>query len=157
MSVCLCVPYRRENYRQLDDEILPRSRLFFNSNDRLYAAARSFKKNFQKFWFLADSWWNFDKKTLQPPSEIGHTPFQTDKILSFGMGNHFQPQKSKNIKTFSNPKIFRKFKTTISRLLFMPGSSATAQIKGYCIKLPISYWNIMLNSDPLQKNCQNAV
>ena len=71
------------------------------------------------------------KKGSQSPSEIGNMPFQSDKIISFRIGSHFQPQKSKNIKNFSYPKIFQNLKTTISRLLFMPGSSATAQIIGF--------------------------
>ena len=50
LRVCLCVPYRRENYwvEELEAEILNRSRLFPNFNDRLYAAARSFKKIFSE-------------------------------------------------------------------------------------------------------------
>ena len=48
LCVYLCVPYRPENYWELEAEILHRSRLFPKLNDRLYAAARSFKKIFYK-------------------------------------------------------------------------------------------------------------
>ena len=49
LFVCVFVPYRIEDGWELDAEILHRSRLFPNLNDRLYAAARSFKKFFPKF------------------------------------------------------------------------------------------------------------
>ena len=62
-------------------------------------------------------------------------PIQSDIIISFEIGCHFQPQKSKNIKNFSYPKIFEDLKTTISRLLLMPGGSATAQTKVFRISI----------------------
>ena len=69
------------------------------------------------------------KKGLQLPNEI-----KFDKIISFVMvGCHFQPQKSKNIKIFGYPKIFQTFQNTMSRLLFMRGSSATAQMEDFRI------------------------
>ena len=60
---------------------------------------------------------------------------QSDIFISFGIACHFQPQKSKNIKNFSYPKIFKDLKTTISRLLLMPGGSASAQTKGFRISI----------------------
>ena len=123
--MCVFVPYRLEDGWELDAEILHRSRLFPNLNDRLYATARSFKKIFQKFCFSLFLGEILTKKGSQTSNE--------KKIISFAIGSHFQPQKSKNKKIFAYPKIFQKFQTTISRLLFMPGTSAVTQIKGFCI------------------------
>ena len=38
------------------------------------------------------------KKGLQLPNEIENMSLRSDKIISFVVGCHFQPQKSKNIK-----------------------------------------------------------
>ena len=87
-------------------------------------------KNFDFSPFLGEI---FTKKGSKPPNEIENMPLQSDKSNYFVLRCHFQPQKSKNIKNFSYPKIFQNLKATISWLLFTPECSATAKIKGFRI------------------------
>ena len=72
------------------------------------------------------------KKGSQPHNEIGNMPLRFDETIFFAMRCHFQLGKCKNMKFFSYPKIFQNIQTAVSRLLLMPESSATAQIKGFC-------------------------
>ena len=99
--MCVFVPYRLEDGWELDAEILHRSRSFPNLNDRLYAAARSFKKIFfQNFDFSPFRGEILTKKCSQPPNEIGNMPLRFDEIVRFGIGCHFQHQKCKIMKFF---------------------------------------------------------
>ena len=87
---------------------------------------RDRSKNF--FSFLHDF---SPKKGSQPPNKIGNMPLRSDEIIRFGLGCHFHHEKCKNMTFFSYPKIFQNIQTAVSRLLLMPGCSATAQIKGF--------------------------
>ena len=67
MCVCVFVPYRLVDSCELDAEILHRSRLFSNLNDRLYAAARSFKKMFLKIFIFHRIIAIFRQKKIHKP------------------------------------------------------------------------------------------
>ena len=90
------------------------------------------------------------KKGSQPPNEIENMLLGFDETVYFAIGCHFQLEKCKNMKFFSYPKIFSKFETTISRLLFMAGTSATAQIKGF----PISFQYLLIHNPKFSPSCE---